>query len=133
VVPFQSLSTSTPATALGSVDQPELLRQGGGVSGRSRPDPAGAKQVRTDLQMATKTGELGVLTVPTNLFHGTLPECYPEASSCDACDGGSHSLSGVRLGSIRGRPEHDLNYPTSLSYGKTNTKSKLIKTLAFFS
>ena len=101
VVPFQSLATAAPGTALGPLDQPELLGQGGGVSGRPRPDPAGSEQVGADLQVAAKTGELGVLTVPANLFHGTLPECDPEASPSDAWHGGSQSLGGVRHGSIR--------------------------------
>ena len=81
-----------------AVDQAQLLGQGGGVSSRSRPDPTGPEKIGADLQMATKTGELGVLTVPTNLFHGTLPECVLEALSHDARCDGSHSLGGVRHG-----------------------------------
>ncbi len=57
-----------------SVDQPQLFGQRGGVSCRSRPDPPGPNQVGGHFQMASKTGELGVLTVPSNLFHDTYPK-----------------------------------------------------------
>jgi len=77
VVPFQPLTAAAPGTALGPGDHPQLLSQRGGIAGRSRADPAGPEKVGADLQVTAKTGELGVLTVPTNLFHDTLPVLRP--------------------------------------------------------
>jgi hypothetical protein len=74
VMAFQPTSSSAPRTATGSFDQTQLLGQGGGIPRRASPDPPGPHQVGGDFEMASQTGELGVLTVPANLFHDTDPK-----------------------------------------------------------
>ena len=73
VVPLQPTPTAAPGAAVGAFDHPELLAQGRRIAGRASPDPAGAEEIGADLQMTAKAGEIGVLTVPLNLFHDTLP------------------------------------------------------------
>ena len=80
VVAFQPATSPAPGTALGSFDQSELFGQRRGITSRARPDSPGSKQVGADLQVPAKTGDLGVLTVPANLFHDTSPSRYPVVS-----------------------------------------------------
>jgi len=74
VMAFEAATPPAPGTATRTLDQTELFRQRRGITSRARPDPPGPNQVGGDFQVASKTGELGVLTVPTNLFHDTDPK-----------------------------------------------------------
>ncbi len=74
VMAFEPATSPAPGTAPGTLDQAELFCQRGGITSRTRPDPPGPNQVGGNFQVASKTGELGVLTVPTNLFHDTYPK-----------------------------------------------------------
>jgi hypothetical protein len=74
VVPLEPATSPAPGTASRAIDQAKLLGQRGGVTSRTRPDSPGPKHIGGDFQVALKTGELGVLTVPSNLFHDTYPK-----------------------------------------------------------
>jgi hypothetical protein len=76
-MPLEPATPPAPGTASRTLDQSQLLGQRGGIASRSRPDPPGPNQIGGDFQMSSKTGELGVLTVPSNLFHDTYPKLLP--------------------------------------------------------
>jgi hypothetical protein len=73
-MPLEPATSPTPGTAPGAFDQAQLLGQSRGITRRTRPDSPGPKQVDGDFEVAFQTGELGVLTVPANLFHDTDPK-----------------------------------------------------------
>jgi len=77
VVALQPHATSTPGAATGPFDQPELLSERRGVTRGASSNPSWTQDVATDLQVASKTGELGVLAIPSAFFHDPLPVLKP--------------------------------------------------------
>lgn len=77
VVALKARATSAPRTASWPFDQTELLAERGCVSRRASPNASRTENVTTDLQVATKTGELGVLAIPSAFFHDALPVLKP--------------------------------------------------------
>jgi hypothetical protein len=97
MMPLETCPAPAPGAALRPFDQAELLRERGRVPRRARADPPGAKQIEADLKVAAKTGELGVLAVPTNLFHDELPVLKTLIPHQATWDGGFHSIGGAPL------------------------------------
>jgi hypothetical protein len=90
IVPVMALEahpTSAPGTGFWPLDQSELLAECGCVSRRASPNASRTEDVATNFQVATKTGELGVLAIPSALFHDALPVLKP---------GSPHESSDVR-------------------------------------
>src|SRR4051812_12585128 len=83
VVSFQPEPSSAPGTTLGTGYQPELLAECRGIACRAGANPPRLEHVQADFQVTAKTGDLGVLTIPSAFLHGLLPVLEPEATSND--------------------------------------------------
>lgn len=81
IVPVMALkprpTPAAPSTAPRPHDQAELLAERGRVPGRARANSSWTEDVATQFQVALKTGELGVLAIPSALFHDALPVLKP--------------------------------------------------------
>ena len=68
VVTLQTLPTTTPGTTARALDQAQRLRQGGGVTRRSRTNPSGFQQVEADVQMTAEPSEQVVMPLAPIFF-----------------------------------------------------------------
>ena len=73
MVTLQRKSSPTPRTTPRSFDHLELLGESRRIAGGTGPNASRPRYVGTNFEVATQTGDLGVLTVLTNLLHDTSP------------------------------------------------------------
>lgn len=75
VVSFQAEVTTTPRTASRPGDQPKLFSQSRGVPRGTRADASRTEQIQGNLNVAAKTGDLGMLAVAARFLHGFRDLC----------------------------------------------------------